>query len=251
VRADDDVAAYHRELVARLRGVLRGDLVGVYAGGSVALGGYVPGRSDLDVAAVCRDALPRERKQEIVEALRHEALPCPARGLEFVVYPERAVRNAVTEAGFDLDLNTGRAMAFHVAFEPSAADRHWYVLDRAILAERGVALAGPPPRELFAPIPRASLLAILAEAVRWHEPGGAARHDDAVLNACRAWRFAAEGVWSSKQDAGTWALAREDDTELVATALEARESAAPLDPERVKAFLERVVRLLDSANAAS
>ena len=33
-------------------------LVGVYAGGSLALDGYQPGRSDLDIAVVCRTALP-------------------------------------------------------------------------------------------------------------------------------------------------------------------------------------------------
>ena len=71
-------------------------LVGAYAAGSVGLDAYEPGRSDVDVALVCEDALAPVRKQRLVSSLRHEALPCPARGLELVVYRRdgRAVRHA-------------------------------------------------------------------------------------------------------------------------------------------------------------
>src|SRR3954454_8894976 len=47
-------SAYLFELVERAQATLADDLVGVYAGGSWALGGYEPGRSDLDVAVVVR-----------------------------------------------------------------------------------------------------------------------------------------------------------------------------------------------------
>ncbi len=232
-------------MVARLRALLGGELVGVYAGGSFALGGYEPGRSDLDIAAVCRGRLSAEKKVELAAALRHESLPCPAGGLELVVYAESSVRTPTAEACYELDLNTGRAMPFRLSPAPGGDAAHWYAIDRAILREHGVALVGPPASELFARIPRKALLERLTESVRWYREHPEARGDDAILNACRAWRFAREGVWSSKPDAGEWARARLDDPHLVAQALAARHGDGRLARERVDAFLVQIERLLE------
>src|SRR5204863_218912 len=65
--------------------------------------------------------------------------------------------------------------------------------------------AGPPAREVFAEIPRSLLLPVVLESLRWHE-GGEALGDDAVLNACRALRYARYDEWSSKPASGRWAL---------------------------------------------
>ena len=53
----EDLRAYLDEVAARLQAVLGNELVGVYSGGSYALGGYQAGRSDLGVAAVTRRPL--------------------------------------------------------------------------------------------------------------------------------------------------------------------------------------------------
>jgi predicted nucleotidyltransferase len=65
------VSDYHRELVRRLMEILGVRLVGVYATGSFALGDFACNRSDLDVLAVCRDAVIAAEKRSIVEELRH------------------------------------------------------------------------------------------------------------------------------------------------------------------------------------
>jgi hypothetical protein len=220
----------------------------VYAGGSFALGGYDPGRSDLDVAAVSPGALAEAAKRKVGEALRHESLPCPARGLELVVYPEATARTATAEPGYELDLNTGSDMPFRLSLDPAEAPgRHWYMIDRSIVREHGVVLHGPPPGEVLAPIPREMLLSALRESLRWHATSDEARLDDAVLNACRAWRYAAEGEWSSKPDAGAWARARADDTGLIADAIAARSDGRRLDRERVDAFLRGIRGVVESS----
>jgi len=71
---------YLRELVLRLRAVLGSDLVGVYVGGSYALGAYEPGRSDADVAAVVRSRARRESKQAIVDATVTSRFAAPRAG---------------------------------------------------------------------------------------------------------------------------------------------------------------------------
>ncbi|MGH2981839.1 MAG: nucleotidyltransferase domain-containing protein [Solirubrobacterales bacterium] len=94
-----------------LRDLLGERLTGVYAGGSRALGDYRPGRNDLDLAAVVEGAIGAELKQAVVARLRHESLPCPARGLELVVYRLETARSATATSDFELNLNSGAQYA--------------------------------------------------------------------------------------------------------------------------------------------
>jgi hypothetical protein len=224
---------YLAELTRRLGAVLGGELLGVYAGGSYGLGAYEPGRSDIDVTVVVAGALSHAAKQAIVERLRHEALPCPARGLELVVYPLATARGGGGEPGFELNLNTGAAMGFRVDEAPGDIEGFWFAIDRSILRAHGVALTGPPAADLFAPIPRATLLELLQESIRWHRDSDVPLGSDTVLNTCRALRFASEGTWSSKREAGAWATQEP----IVAAAL----AGEPLERAAVARFLDAVL----------
>ena len=236
-----DLDAYLRDLTKRLEAVRGLELVGVYVGGSYALGGYSPGRSDVDVAAVARVQTPRETKHEIVDQVRHEKLPCPARGLELVLYPLETVQVATAEPGFDLNLNTGPDMPFRIDHVPSVDDTHWFAIDRSILGRHGVTLAGPPAGDVFAPMPRDLLLPLILQSLRWHERADA-RSDDAVLNACRSLRFAIEDIWSTKIAAGEWALGSVRDETLVRAALSSRRLGRDLDHAAVERFITAVAR---------
>lgn len=239
-----ELDAYFRHLTERLEAVSGLDLVGVYVGGSYALGGYEPGRSDVDVAAVTRAPATLATRRAIVAAIRHEVLPCPARGLEFVLYPLETVRTATVEPGFDLNLNTGREMPFRLDLEPVSGDDHWFAIDRSILQRHGITLVGAAAGEVFAPIPRELLLPVIVESLRWHERGDG-RGDDAVLNGCRALRFAVEDVWSTKAAAGRWALEHVCDTTLVRSALERRAGSGELDRAAVERFLADISRKVE------
>jgi hypothetical protein len=182
------------------------NLLGVYAGGSYALGAYEPGRSDLDVTAVVASTLDPVTKRELAERLSHQAFPCPARGLELVIYPRATASGGTGEPGFDLNLNTGAGMAFRVDETPGTIEGFWFAIDRSILREHGLPLHGPPAEELFAPIPRATLLALLAESVRWHHDSDVPLRSDVVLNTARSLHFLEHGRWLSKPHAATWFL---------------------------------------------
>jgi len=242
--ASSELRLYLERLAEGVGTILGSDLLGLYAGGSVALGGYEPGRSDVDVAAVTSGSLSVDAKRRIVEEVRHESLPCPARGLELVVYPAQTVGEPSAAPGFELELNTGSGMPFHASFDPEqASGRHWYVIDRAILARHGVTLTGPAAPTLIADVPAELVLPALAQSLRWYADGDAPG-DDAVLNACRALRYAVAGEWSAKDAAGGWALERVKDRALVEEALRARRSGEPLNGVRVRRFLDGVVREL-------
>ena len=199
--------AYLDDLVRRLQELLGPELVGVYAGGSWALGGYEPGRSDLDVAVVVRTPLTDEAADRIVGELRHEAFPCPARGLELVVYTEEAAATSTVEPGFELNLNTGAGLTFRADREPESDETHWFAIDRSVLAEHGIALFGPRAADAFAPIAPDDLRPVLADVLRWYERE-APESDDAVLNAGRSLRFARDGTWLPKPALRDWAAAQ-------------------------------------------
>jgi predicted nucleotidyltransferase len=192
---------YLEELARRAAAVLGDELVGVYAGGSFALGGYEPGRSDLDVAVVVESGLAAEQRSLLVECVRHEALPCPARELELVVYRLSTVRSGSAKRDFELNLNCGADTAVLVESGPGSGASFWYPIDRSILAQAGIAVLGPPAREVFAPIPTEDLRPVLEEANRWHRAdlGGGA---DAAANVARAEHFLREGRWVAKREVG-------------------------------------------------
>jgi predicted nucleotidyltransferase len=180
-----ELSGYLDELVARLDEVV--DLHAVYLVGSAASGHYEQGRSDVDVVAVTPRPLKVREKQALVEAA--EALLCPARKLELVVYPLGSDRH-------EINLNTGEK----VSFDPDEDPAFLFVLDRAIAEQHAVALFGPPWHEVFEPVPREAVYEALEAALDWQEreePLGRS----SVLNAIRAWVWLETGGWASKPEA--------------------------------------------------
>jgi hypothetical protein len=234
---NDPEASYLSTLCLRLEGLLGRDLVGVYVGGSYALGDYRHESSDLDLAAVVSAPRPRELGQQVVERLRHESLPCPARALELVIYRWETARSSSVKADFELNVNTGSELPLQVDWRASAGEGHWFPIDRSILAQAGMPLVGPPAGEVFSPIAFQALVPVLVDSIRWHR-ARPEHPSDSVLNACRSLRFATEGRWSSKPAAGRWAV----DRGLAPSELVRRACAGELgpSPELVDEFLAEV-----------
>jgi hypothetical protein len=218
-----EVTAYLDDLVRVVRRRLGPDLRAVLLIGSAATGAYVRGLSDLDVAVICAGRLQEQARHGLAGDLSHERLPCPARKLELVVYRADEVAAPSRQPRFELDLNTGEGL-HRVSFDPdSETGRHWFLLDLAAARKHGRALLGPRPEEIIGEIPRAWLLEALVESLDWHD-AHEPESENARLNACRAWRYALEGAWSSKPAAAAWARERGGDPsspEVVGRAREA------------------------------
>ena len=189
------------------------ELVGVWLFGSCALGDFDPDRSDVDIQAVTRGTLPVEERRALAATLSHDSLPCPARGLEFVLYPANGLAGPDAPR-FQLNLNTGSDMPERLDLDPTDQPRFWFVIDIAIGREHGIPLAGPAPGEVLPEIPRKLALTALMDALSWFEQneGDSAQ---TVQSACRAWAYAREGVWMSKTGAARWARERSPDAELI------------------------------------
>jgi hypothetical protein len=249
----EEVERYLRAVVETARAVLGRDFVGAYAAGSLALDAFQPGRSDVDVALLCRDSLRDAVKRQLVERLRHRALPCPARGLELVVYTTAAARSGTREPGFELELNDGPAMDFRQTLRPEDRPTEdgsfWYGLDRSILHQSGRVLAGPPAAEAFADLAAEELRSLLVDSLRWWmglpTPAGdepAAGADDAVLGACRALVRYRHGVWLSKVDAGHRLLAAGfGPAEVIRQSVAARSGGPPPSGRQARRFQRGVL----------
>jgi hypothetical protein len=197
--------AYLAALLARLRALLGATLVGVYPTGSVALDGYRPGRSDLDLIVVA-DRPDPQALVALPATLAHEALPCPATGLELVLYERAALAGLATGAGFALNLNTGRELPFRAEYGPGDGPTFWYPIDRDIAHQQRRALTGPPLDTLCSRLPRERLLPVVVDSIAGHLRAIGAHGDNAVLNGCRALRFGVEGRWAAKPAAARWVL---------------------------------------------
>jgi hypothetical protein len=245
---DPSADAYLHRLVEGLRSVLDQRLVGAWVVNSGARGDYVPGGSDLDIAVGVTDALDRPTRERLADALRHASLPVPSPRLELVVYRREVLADPGRSPQFELNLNTGPAIADRVTFDAADEPPHWFVLDLAAARERSLAIAGPPLESLLGPIDEAVVLEALRASQRWH-----AAHDadapNRVLNACRAWLWLVERRWSSKAEAAAWAMRAGGDAELIELALARRrgETDAPLAPARVAALTAAIDEHLRAA----
>jgi hypothetical protein len=236
---------YLQGLSSRLSGLLGNELLAVTLTGSAAFGDWNAGSSDIDVIAICRSPIETRLKQQIVSSVSHPVLPCPARGLELVLYRRDAVSAPSLGVEYELNLNSGPAIEERVDFDRRDESGHWFVVDLAIARGHGVALLGPGLESLVGRIEEPQLRAALSESLRWHV-GHEPSSPNSVLNACRAWRYVSEDVWSSKTDAARWAIERASDPALVTAALAARSgSAATLDERRCRLFVEHVGAILE------
>ena len=256
---DPEVERYLAAVVEAARGVLGRNLIAAYGAGSIALDAYQPGRSDIDTALVCEDPVSPEQKRRLVGRLRHEALPCPARGLELVLYRRTVAQSGTPEPGFEVELNTGARINFRATYtgddRPAADGRFWYALDRSILHQSGLALFGPPAAEMFADVSPADLRALLVEALSWRlalptpssdEP--APGTEDAVLGACRSLVRVRIGVWLSKEAAGRRLLDAGIASALIERCLEARGGGRPPSGAEARAFQQWVLEEIRSTS---
>ena len=232
------------ELLTRSLGT---DIVGVYFVGSIALGGYVRGQSDIDIVAVSHSALTNPQKKSVASAVVEASAACPARGLEFTLYRREVVDSRPAGADFEVNANGGPRMPTAVHLDATVEPGFWYVLDRAIAHRSGVAISGAPARTVFADVPRSTLLEAMSESMAWHRAHeGVSPYS--VLNACRAWRYAAEGVLGSKLEGAAWVRARWHDPGLIDAALALRRGQdASLEESGVDALLSEVATRLHEA----
>jgi len=195
-------------LSGQVQSILGERFVGLYLYGSLASGDFVPARSDIDFLVVTAGELPAG----IISALENIHASLWATGakwalkLEGSYITQAALRRYNPEDGPFPCVNEGM---FYLARHESD-----WVLQRAILRESGVAVAGPDIRPLIDPISPEDIRAAVRGYLReWWQPmlHNPARLQSreyqayATLSMCRALHTLQHGRVASKTDSARWA----------------------------------------------
>jgi predicted nucleotidyltransferase len=203
-----DVNALLRTLLSEVRAILGAGFLGMYLSGSLAMGDFDES-SDIDVLVVTADALP----EEVVSALAgmHERLSAanPRWGVELEVsyIPWRAVRRY--DPADDLHPYIGRGESLRI----EEHGREWDI-QRHMIRERGIVLAGPVARTLIDPVLpddlRRAVLVTLREVWPQHFHDPTELHPRGyrsyiVLTGCRMLYTLEHGTVASKPVAARWA----------------------------------------------
>jgi hypothetical protein len=245
--AGSGLETYVTEVARRVQEVAGDRLVGVWLLGSAALDDYDPVRSDVDVQAVTTERLGRAELGRLVGRLAHEALPNPARGLEFVLYAREDLTDAAGPR-LQLNLNTGARMERHVAYVADGEPQFWFTIDVSIARQHGRPLIGPAAAEVFPEPPRRLVVTALLEALAFYADLAGAP-EQRLLSACRTWAWAVDGRWRSKGDSARWAIQQLADGGPVERALRLRDGEAgpPLTPAEVDGVVARARTALEDA----
>jgi predicted nucleotidyltransferase len=258
---DPQVRSYLDQIVSTLRDHLGAELIGAYLHGSLAMGAFEPGRSDIDILAVCAEPLHRERRTGLGEALAAVRTPPSGGDLEFSLVAEAAVRAPSAAPAFEVHVNTHEE-PFVVDGSDRPGDQD-LVVHFAMARARGRALIGPEPGELFPEPARAWLIQAFLSDIQWAQEEGAAGWEGhhlpelasmayRVLNAARSWRYMETGELGSKVEGAAWLERRDPDPDtqaLLDAALAYQRGGVPGRPgERtVSTFVERVEAMLRGA----
>ncbi|WP_409485245.1 aminoglycoside adenylyltransferase domain-containing protein [Arsenicicoccus dermatophilus] len=220
-------------VLATLRRLSGDDLVAVWVHGSAAQGSFVVGRSDLDVLVVVPDHAEADWGQ-VGHAVAEAATDG---GRESIPLELSIIRRSLAESPRE-----PWSFAVHVATHPGQRrdsrvvpdDGHGDIdllLHLAVARQQGITLLGASPDALVGEIDRDTVVDQLVEELRWAVDE--ADECYAVLNACRAWRFAETGDLVSKGEGGEWARTRLPDHAAVIERCLARQGGAePAGRER-------------------
>jgi len=245
------------ELVTRMQRVLGGDFVGAYLQGSFALGGFDE-HSDVDFIAVVEGELTSDQV-DALQVMHGEVYDLDSQWsvhLEGSYFPREVVRDA-EGAGADL------WYLDHGARSMVRSDHCNQLHVRWIVRERGVVLAGPPPRSLIDPLAEDALRAEFFEVINgW---GDVILDDPApyenrfyqgfiVLNYCRMLHDLHRGYPGSKREGAEWAKSALDPSwsALIDRAWDTRPDPArqvrqPPDPEDFERTLRFVAHVMEKS----
>ena len=200
-------------LQTELQRLLGKNLLGIYLHGSLALGGFQPGRSDIDVIVVTAQRIDLETKRQCIELLlRISMMPCPL-DIRFLVeldlFPYQHPLlcdlhySEIWRENYQQELRTGTWKDWNrkTQHDPDLAV-HLMVLHRY-----GICLYGKPIAEALPSVPEQDFRDALIKDVQVAQADPLHNPISFVLNSCRACAYLQDGAILSKEAGGVWGLA--------------------------------------------
>jgi hypothetical protein len=219
--------------------------------GSLTLGDYLSGRSDVDLLAVVDEPLTDDQMAALIQAVEAHRPQAPGRvDLRVVTRYVAASPTLVPPMEVYIEITPGSGSGLYVERRhPGERD---LVVEFSMCRAHGRSLVGADPAELIGEVPAEWVLAVGdAQLADWQAIDDDPKHAElTVLTTCRIWRFAEEGRYSSKPAAGAWALGRDPTLQVVRDALAQRhgDPARRIDPAQVAQLLAVVRARLAEAH---
>ena len=223
-----------------LRDIFDASLVAVVLHGSLTIGGFVSGRSDVDLLVVVEQPLS---DQDVTAArelgARLIADQDPPVDLRIVTRASAAHPSRTPE----LELYLRRSPSGEEDVDVKTAEPDLLV-EFELARAHGVPLVGAEPSTFIGAVPHTWITDLGDEVVAaWQQLTDDTAHAELmVLTSCRIWRFAVDGTFVSKSEAGRWALTREPSLYAVEGALRTRagEHDVRVEPAEIGRVLARV-----------
>ncbi len=199
-------------LRTELQRLLGHDLLGIYLHGSLALGGFHPTRSDIDVVVLTGQRMDLEVKRATMACLlRVSKMPCPL-DIRFLVehdlfpfqhpLPCDLPYNEMQREQYQQDLRSGNWKHWNDVIQHDP-DLTTFL---AVLHQHGICLYGKPLVEAFPPVPEHDFREAIVttfQAAREHPLQDLVSF---VLNACRVSAYLHNSTILSKDAGGVWGL---------------------------------------------
>jgi streptomycin 3"-adenylyltransferase len=208
--ADRDIQQFLIRLAAVAGETLDDRLTALYVHGSLANGSFRRATSDVDIVIVVSDILDVAERHRLGHAMVRLSDMRPFTGdLEVNVVSEEAARTFVHPMPYELHYSR----EFHEPFRRNTFDfaknRTYRMLAAYIVdvTARGVTVIGPPPRDIFAPVPWHAFVDAQHADFDWQRDRAAAG-TASVLSLCRVLHGATarEIVPLDRSEAAQWAL---------------------------------------------
>lgn len=223
-------------------------MVGISIHGSLAFGCFHWKSSDVDFLVITRREPAQIQKEAMIRTLLKLLPLSPPKGLEMSVVLLEHCTPFRYPTPFSLHFSP-------IHLEACRADlagycRNMHGVDRdlaahfAVARQVGFSIYGPPPIQLFRPVPRACYLDSILRDIADAEVEAPANPTYFVLNQCRVLAYLRDGLVCSKEDGGLWALEHLDPrwSPLIHICLDAYRTGTPscTDLNTLSAFCRMV-----------
>jgi len=186
------------------------NLVGIYAHGSIAFRCFRWDRSDVDFIAVAREPLSRDAKLRLLSELEDLRAQAPPKGFEMSVVLQRHCENFEHPTPYELHFSNGLLGKYLEDPLSLCGDERKTDFDLAahftVIAKAGVVLRGEPIGKVFAPVPKSAYMDSILRDVENAREDVAGNPAYVILNLCRVYAHAKDGLVLSKEEGARWGL---------------------------------------------
>lgn len=203
-------------LAKECQNIIGDTFVGFYVHGSLTTGCFNYELSDVDFLVVVNRPLDSETRKNLMDIFIQRSHEAPPKGFEMSVVLEKYMQNFVFPTPFEMHFRSDQIASYKVdasygtekGLDPDLAAH------TTITKERGICFRGKPINEVFQHIPKEyylkSIIRDSEESIQnimnGVDSGTCSVPAYGVLNLCRVLAFIDDGLITSKQEGGEWAL---------------------------------------------